>query len=106
MRSSLHDSGRLMVAFSRAGSEGMRESFEEAAQRHRPRTIYVYVTGDTSEQSNIMKAFAKDPAKDEGYDGAVNTDDVISWVKATLEKAAPPKKAEAKEGEAAGDAKE
>lgn len=89
LRSSMHKNARLMVAWNREGSESMRKSFEEAAQRHRSTTVFLYIK-EASENKPIT-SYAAEDSKDEVYEGSDNVTEVIQWVKATLESARPPK---------------
>lgn len=93
LRSSLPANGRLMVLFSRAGSEGMREAFEEAAQRHRAKTVFLYIK-EGLDDSTELHSYGKEDSKDEVYSGSSSVESVVAWVKETLEKAKPPKTAE------------
>lgn len=88
LRSTLHENGRLLVAF--AGVEGMREAVEEAAQRHRTNTVFLYIKESSSDGVGL-RSYAKEEANDETYEGAVAVPDVLKWVKEVLEKARPKK---------------
>lgn len=96
LRTSMHKNARLIVAFNREGSESMRGAFEEAAQRHRSTTVFLYIK-EASDKKPIM-SYAGEDSKDEFYEGSANATEVVQWVKATLEAAKPPKE-EAKEEE-------
>jgi len=89
LRSTLHAKGRLMVAFNRAGSEGMRDAFEWAAQKNRLQTVFLYIK-EVSQDGAVLKSYGGEEAKDEVYEGTENHDEVHQWVKGTLEKARPP----------------
>jgi len=111
LRSSLHPKARLMVHLNRVGSESMREAFEEAAQRHRSTTVFLYIKEATEQTPSSVMSYGGVDSKDEPYEGAANATEVVQWVKGTLEKAKPPKeaspdKAEDTEGSAASEAKE
>merc|ERR1719162_109314 len=89
LRSTLHAKARLMVAFNREGSTGLREAFEAAAQRHRHTTVFLYIKEGNSASDATLKALAPEEANDENFEGALVEDDVVQWVKESLEKAKP-----------------
>jgi len=89
LRTSMHKNARLMVNFNQEGSEPMRKSFEEAAQRHRSTTVFLYIK-EAFENKSIM-SYAAEDSKDEVYEGSANVTEVVQWVKANLESARPPK---------------
>jgi len=93
LRSSMHANARLMVAWNREGAdaESMRDAFEEAAQRHRSTTVFLYIKETSGPEQKPIMSYANDAALDEAYEGAANVTEVIQWVKETLEKARPPK---------------
>lgn len=101
LRSSLPANGRLMVLFSRTGSEGMREAFEEAAQRHRAKTVLLYIK-EGLDDSTELHSYGKEESKDEVYSGSSSVESVVAWVKGTLEKAKPPKAADPSPDQAEG----
>lgn len=97
LRSSLHAKARLMVLF-KGGSEGLREAFEEAAQRQRTTTVFLYIKESLADGTELH-SYGGDESKDEVYSGASTTEAVGQWVKEVLEKAKPPKTEEAEKAE-------
>jgi len=94
LRTSMHKNARLIVAFNLGeGSESMRGSFEEAAQRHRATTVFLCIKEAVTDKKPIM-SYAAEDSKDEFYEGAANVTEVVQWVKTTLESAKPPKEEE------------
>lgn len=97
LRSSLHAKARLMVLF-KGGSEGLLEAFEEAAQRQRTTTVFLYIKESLADGTELH-SYGGDESKDEVYSGASTTEAVGQWVKEVLEKAKPPKTEEAEKAE-------
>jgi len=89
LRSSLHAKARLMVAFNRANSEGLREGLEAAAQRHRATTVFLYIK-EAGTGEPLMRSYGGEQSKDEDYEGATTGVAVTEWVKGVLDKAKPP----------------
>jgi len=90
LRSSLHAKARLMVAFNRADSDGLRAAFEAAAQRHRATTVFLYIKEVLSGEP-LLRSYGQEQSHDEDYQGAPTREEVIPWVKGVLDKAKPPK---------------
>lgn len=97
LRSSLHATGRLMVAFHRDGSEGLLPAFEAAAQRGRTSTVFLYIKTGNAAGEPMLKSFGQKEADDEEHKGAATEEEVVKWVKETLDKAKPPAAAETAE---------
>jgi len=88
LRSTLHAKARLFVAFNKAGSEGMRDALEAAAQRHRATTVFLYIKEATAE-GPLLKSYAQEESNDEEFQGTTTPQDVIQWVQGVLDKAKP-----------------
>jgi len=101
LRSSLHKSARLMVAFNGEASgqdanKHMRAALEAAAQRHRATTVFLYIKEASPGQQPVLRSYGQEESNDEEYTGATDATEVIQWVKGALEKAKPPADAESK----------
>jgi thioredoxin-like negative regulator of GroEL len=90
LRSTLHSKARLLVAFNRPDSGAFKEAFVAAAQRHRATTIFLYLKDITGAPDGPMiKSYGSSESEDEDYQGSADSEEVLQWVKAILDKARP-----------------
>jgi len=85
LRTSLHAKARLMVAFNKEGQDGLKEAFDAAAQRHRAKTVFLWIN-EVSTEDVLLKAYSPTEADDQVYPGAATKEEVIEWVKSLIEK--------------------